>query len=53
MGIQYLNDKNNLYEVIKISGDKAYAKFKETVEIERALDLPEAKQWPKLRRIKQ
>ena len=43
MGDQYLNDKNNLYEVIKISGDKAYAKFKETVEIERALDLPEAK----------
>ena len=43
VGDQYLNDKNNLYEVIKISGDKAYAKFKETVEIERALDLPEAK----------
>lgn len=31
-----------MYEIIKISGDKAYAKFKERVDIQRTLDLPEA-----------
>ena len=42
LGDQYLNEQNILYEIVKISGDKAYAKFKERVDIERALDLPES-----------
>jgi len=42
IGDQYLNEQNILYEIIRISGDKAYAKFKERVDIQRALDLPEA-----------
>lgn len=40
VGDQYLNEENLLYEVVKISGDKAYAKFKEKVDIEAALNLP-------------
>ncbi|NLZ54784.1 MAG: stage II sporulation protein P [Thermoanaerobacteraceae bacterium] len=42
LGDQYLNEENILYEIVKISGDKAYAKFKEKVDIQKALDLPES-----------
>jgi len=42
LGDQYLNEQNILYEIVKISGDKAYAIFKERVDIQRALDLPES-----------
>ena len=42
LGDQYLNEQNILYEIVKISGDKAYAIFKEKVDIQRALDLPES-----------
>lgn len=42
IGDRYLNEENMLYEVFKISGDKAYAKFKEKVDIQRAFDLPES-----------
>jgi stage II sporulation protein P len=34
IGDQYLNEQNILYEIIRISGDKAYAKFKERVDIQ-------------------
>ena len=40
VGDQYLNEENKLYEIVKISGDKAYAKFKEKVDIEAALNYP-------------
>ncbi len=42
IGDQYLNEQNILYEIVKISGNKAYAKFKEEVDIEQALELPES-----------
>ncbi len=42
VGDQYLNEQNILYEIVKISGNKAYAKFKEEVDIEQALELPES-----------
>lgn len=42
VGDQYLNEENVLYEIVNISGDKAYAKFKERVDIQKALDLPES-----------
>jgi len=37
VGDQYLDEENNLYEIIKVEGDKAYARFKEKVNIEEAL----------------
>lgn len=37
-GDQYLNEENMLYEIIKISDDKAYAIFKEKVDIQKTLD---------------
>jgi stage II sporulation protein P len=43
IGDQYLDEENNFYEVVKVSGDKAYARFKQKVDIERSLDYPEAK----------
>jgi len=42
VGDQYLNEENILYEIIKISGDKAYAKFKEMVDLQKALELSES-----------
>ncbi len=42
VGDQYLNEDNIMYEVVEVSEDKAYARFKEKVEIERALDMPRA-----------
>ncbi len=41
-GDQYLNDQNILYEIVKISGDKAYVKFKERVDIQKALNLSQS-----------
>jgi len=43
IGDQYLDEDNNFYEVVKVSGDKAYAKFLRKEDIERSLDFPEAK----------
>ncbi|MDN5331619.1 MAG: stage sporulation protein [Tepidanaerobacteraceae bacterium] len=37
VGDQYLDEKNNLYEIIRVEGDKAYAIFKEKVDLEKAL----------------
>ncbi|KXG78461.1 hypothetical protein AN618_02160 [Fervidicola ferrireducens] len=37
IGDQYLDEKNNLYEIVRVEGDKAYAVFKEKVDLERAL----------------
>jgi stage II sporulation protein P len=42
VGDQYLNEQNILYEIVRISGDKAYAEFKERVDIQRSLDFPES-----------
>ena len=42
VGDRYLNDENNLYEVVEILGDDAMARFVEKVDIQQALDLPEA-----------
>lgn len=42
VGDQYLNEENILYEIVEVSGDKAYAKFKERVDIQKALEMPEA-----------
>lgn len=43
VGDQYLDEDNNFYEVVKVSGDKAYAKFLRKEDIAKALDFPEAK----------
>lgn len=43
VGDQYLDENNKMYEIVKVSGDTAYARFKERVNIEQALDLPEAR----------
>ncbi|ADL07734.1 stage II sporulation protein P [Thermosediminibacter oceani] len=37
VGDEYLDEDNNLYEIIKVEGDKAYARFKEKVDIEKSL----------------
>jgi stage II sporulation protein P len=42
IGDEYLDEENDLYEVVKVSGDRAYARFKKKVDIQRALDYPEA-----------
>ncbi|MGB4287255.1 MAG: stage II sporulation protein P [Tepidanaerobacteraceae bacterium] len=42
IGDQYLNEDNILYEITKISGDKAYAKFKERVDIQKTLGQTES-----------
>lgn len=43
VGDQYLNEENDLYEVVKVTGDNtAYARFKEKVDLKSFLNLPEA-----------
>ncbi len=42
VGDEYLDEENDLYEVVKVSGNTAYARFKKKVDIQRALDYPEA-----------
>jgi len=41
VGDQYLDEENRLYEVTEVKGDMAYAKFKEKVDIEKALQANE------------
>lgn len=41
VGDQYLNEDNDLYEVVKVSGRTAYARFKEKVDIMSSLNLQE------------
>lgn len=43
IGDQYLDEQNNLYEVVKISKDKAYAKFVKNVDIQSAIAQQEEK----------
>lgn len=43
IGDQYLDEDNNFYEVVKVSGDKAYARFLRKEDIAKSLDFPEAK----------
>lgn len=43
VGDQYLDEDNNFYEIIKVSGDKAFARFLRKVDIAKSLDFPEAK----------
>lgn len=37
VGDQYLDAQNDLYEIVRVEGDKAYAVFKEKVDLEKAL----------------
>lgn len=42
-GDQYLDEENNFYEVVRVAGDTAYAKFLKKIDIESSLNSPEAK----------
>jgi stage II sporulation protein P len=42
IGDRYLNDKNDLYEVTKIEGDKCFARFVERVDVQETLAFAEA-----------
>jgi len=41
VGDQYLNEDNELYEVVKVSGRTAYARFKEKVDLMSLINLQE------------
>lgn len=41
---QYLNENNELYEIVRVSGDTAYAKFLEKVELQSFISKAEAEE---------